>query len=102
MPNRYEAHEPPWTDIDPDIIEIVHLLWRAGFDPCDSGDGHTKLERSDEALDFPHVFMMTERDLLARTCIHRDFSIEASYDPLDGTAVLLLCGVTNAAIEVAP
>jgi hypothetical protein len=73
VPYKRESKEPPWDDLDPGIRSLVRLLWLAGFEPTDSGDGKSKFENCEDcqvnvaagmcaahekcALDVPHVFM---------------------------------------------
>lgn len=50
--------EPPWSDLDPGIVDTVRVLWSAGFITTDSGDGRTKLlegENDGSILPVPHV-----------------------------------------------
>lgn len=52
--------EPPWDELDEGICSLVRLLWLAGFDPIDSGDG-SKAAWMEGALGVPHVFMRASR-----------------------------------------
>jgi hypothetical protein len=102
-------HEPPWADLDEGIRETVVLLWNAGFEPTDSGDGRRLGTKADmeEALDVPHVFMVCPGDDLIdearrlwRLAVdagvvkaHEDSPlVQATYSPDDGVAVLELYG----------
>jgi hypothetical protein len=53
-------------DLDPGVRKLVSLLFGAGFDTCDSGDGKTKFKDRPihEHYEFsrPHVFIQCERD----------------------------------------
>lgn len=46
---------PPWGALDPGIVDLVRLLWAAGLNPTDSGDGVSKPDAG-RVLDVPHVF----------------------------------------------
>ena len=92
-----------------------------GFETCDSGDGYSKLgtELEDCMLDFPHVAMLsTPGELVSEAnrlmaCLEEvgltfeptdvpleDPHIEASYSPVDGRAVLMLCNVNDKALRL--
>jgi len=79
---------PPWDDLDPGIVDLVRLLWDAGFTPTDSGDGVSKVGGSMDGDDGcviprPHVALSVDRlDLLVET--DRAISVlEASGRPID-------------------
>jgi len=100
---------PPWAELDAGIRETVRALWRAGFAPTDSGDGR-KVGMAC-ALDVPHVFLRCDPALLVAESsrLHELVTswglaavdaagvptIQASYAPADGVAVLMLCGVCD-------
>lgn len=102
-----DRHEPPWADLDEGIRETVMLLWNAGFEPTDSGDGRrlgTKADM-DEALDVPHVFMVCAGDDLideanrlqrvaedAGVVKAGEVLVQATYSPDDGVGVIALYG----------
>lgn len=106
-----------YNQLDPGIRDTVGWLWANGFETCDSGDGVSKFtdprwlvdgQVPDEILDFPHVVirvipeeLVSEADrllyLLAGQGVEVDPvglegspSVQASYDPANGIAVLLL------------
>lgn len=103
-------------NINPGIVRTVALLNRLGFETTDSGDGKTNVEAGmEEALDFPHVVIRSCKRDLARDAdglvaelehIGVKLSpqgqgpvwIEATYDPADGTALVMLCGLDDAAL----
>lgn len=61
--------EPPWADLDAGILSTVRLLWDAGFQPTDSGDGISKRDSGMEGvLSMPHVVLTVQVDeLIAQT-----------------------------------
>jgi hypothetical protein len=104
---------PDYSLLDPGIRRLIRWLRSKGYETTDSGDGTTKLGDPD-ALDFPHVFILSARarlaaeadDLLADLATigivvapqseeGEGASIQAMYDPADGTAVLGLFWVTD-------
>jgi hypothetical protein len=110
--------EPPWDELDAGVRTLVRVLHLAGFHPCDSGDGVSKVDKDgwlpDCALDYPHVFMVVSdvRDmvheadrlqlLLARLAVfpewpgkHEGIRIEATYNPTDGVGILALTGMLD-------
>lgn len=101
------------ADLDPGIRDVVQLLWAHGFTTTDSGDGVTKymLYGDDEALTAPHVAITTNPDrlfddaerlrdaLVAEGITLRPGQIQASYDPVDDSCVLLLLDVNDEALD---
>jgi hypothetical protein len=103
--------------LDPGIRLTVRLLRALDFNTCDSGDGKSKVEAiaEGEALDVPHVFMRTdpermraEADRLATSLGSPPHglplppgSVEATYSPLDGSALLVVYGIDDAALAAA-
>lgn len=100
--------------LDPGIRETVRRLRDAGFDTRDSGDGVTKLAAGWEALDFPHVVIrcepaqvvaearrlhtfVTEHGICVEPVGHSSVWIEASYDPVNDIATIMLAGMSDAA-----
>lgn len=107
--------ELDYGELDPGIRETVRWLRAHGFDTCDSGDGETKDIDDDCALDVPHVFMEVEpaeelkmeADRLVRlvdtlklpmAIYEESVHIEATYDPVDGIALLMLQGLDDAVL----
>jgi hypothetical protein len=107
-----------YETLDPGIRETVRHLRAHGFNTTDSGDGITKPAAGwpdDEVLHVPHVaivcddgcLMVAQADRLMRILatggvrvlpqsMDRTLpSIQASYDPADGTAVIILTGVSD-------
>lgn len=101
-------------DLDPGIRNVVEWLQGLGFNTTDSGDGKTKIGIDEDALDLPHVFMTVDPDDLvpqARLLIaylrgigievkpngmdEKQPTIEATYDPADGSAIIGLFGVDD-------
>lgn len=60
-PAGFERREPPYDELDPGIRETVRWLFEHGFNPCDSGDGVSKIGTLPGALDQPHVFMLVSK-----------------------------------------
>lgn len=87
--------------LDPGIVSTVILLRAYGFETTDSGDGETKPEEY-RTIPGPHVVVQVPANDLVReadrlldvlkTCKASISSIEASYSPLDGVALIVLCG----------
>lgn len=86
---------PPWKYLDPGIVDAVRLLWGAGIDTTDSGDGVSKCAAG-RVLDFPHVFAQVpvgEMVEVADRVAGLDWAsidmpqphIEVSYSPADST-----------------
>lgn len=80
--------------LDPGIRDVVRRLNDAGFTTTDSGDGVSK-QGMECAIDVPNVAcrtttatMFTDADRLA-TVLDSEWAIQASYDPRDGSCVLL-------------
>jgi hypothetical protein len=107
----------PWDDLDPGIRGVVAWLASLGFEPTDSGDGAAKFAEDfvdASTLDFPHVFMVVratsslldEADRLYNEVQDQigesdgTWTVEASYSPKDGQAVLSLFGVDDARLSV--
>jgi len=85
-------------DLDPGICDIVVALRDSGWNTVDSGDGVTKGELG---LPFPHVaitipdseFLITESRSLMLWLRGRGlgmWTIEASYNPADDVAIILV------------
>lgn len=102
---------PNLSELDPGIRRLVVWLASEGFETCDSGDGVTKPASGyDDAEREPHVYMIVTPttmvsearrllDLLQDNDVDApDMRIEASYSPIDMTAVLALHGVNDAAL----
>jgi len=104
-------------EIDPGVRKLVAWLNDIGFTTTDSGDGLSKFACGiDEALAFPHVALRCEPSelideaqrlrvrlaLRGITCTAPDGAfplrpmIEASYNPVDGVAVIFLSNVSDA------
>jgi hypothetical protein len=81
------SNEPPWGELDPGVVDDVRLLWAAGFDPTDSGDGVSKPPEA-RVLDEPHVF------------VHLDSIEHAAADCVRMKKVLHRAGRTNAKVEL--
>lgn len=97
--------------LDTGIKRTVELLRAAGFDTTDSGDGKSKPEDERSFGDTPHVVIKAKEEycmwLEARSLkdfvrslgvevlpIGRgDVYIEATYDPVDNSAVIVLFGL---------
>lgn len=104
--------------LDPGIRRTVAWLRAHGFNTTDSGDGVTKLAADPPmecALDYPHVAILVEphdlvdaADRLLALLLAAGVSmpvpsmdvfrpcIEASYCPVQGAALIVLCGVNDA------
>lgn len=102
------------SDLDPGIRNVVEWLQGLGFHTTDSGDGKTKIGIDEDAIDIPHVFMTVKPSDLVGHAGHlmaylraigievtpmgldeKRPTIEATYDPADGTAVIALYGVDD-------
>lgn len=94
--------------LDPGIRKVVMWMRGHGFETTDSGDGITKLDAGDfEALDEPHVFVKVEFDEMVAESkrllgLLRELGLEvgpgdvqASYDPVDESSVLMLVGIDD-------
>lgn len=90
---------PPYDEIDAGVRDVVQLVYEAGFEPCDSGDG-SKVGTMGCALPFKHVFCVVDpADMLAEagrlqvllddSPLQRWWKVEASYSAKDGRAFLL-------------
>lgn len=89
-------------DLDPGIRNIVAHLRAAGFETTDSGDGRSKSHYDEGfALPFAHVATKSSPELLLTDAeaayaflvgadVPPGFKVEASYDPADRTAILLI------------
>ncbi len=107
------------NDLDPGIRRTVQWLQARGFRTTDSGDGIAKFQREEPmegALDYPHVvcvvaasLAVNEADRLADLVRGRGVKVvpngrrekgqaevEASYDPADCMAIIVLSGVGDA------
>lgn len=114
-----------WDALDPGIRETVRFLRERDFETTDSGDGVTKLVDGDDddgaILDVPHVWMVVLPEHLAAEAsrlrvtlrIHdirvkafgadgEGVEIQATYDPVDGTAVIGLFGLNDALLATTP
>ena len=109
-------NEPDVTTLDPGIRDTVQWMLDLGYETTDSGDGKTKPAQGDaDALPYPHVSMRTTRERLTFDAdklleqlreigipiapAGEDASrpaIQATYDPADGSALLILTGVDDA------
>lgn len=97
------------AELDPGIRLVVRWLRENDFNTTDSGDGETKADMIAEgdALDLPHVVMTVPpsrligeanrlRELLvAGSDLEQESIVEASYNPRDGVATVILYDVTN-------
>jgi hypothetical protein len=107
------------ADLDPGIRRTVRWLQAEGFRTTDSGDGVTKFQGGDPmegACDFPHVVCVVSSDLIASEADRLadlvrgrgvevapngrreegEAEISASYDPADGSCLLILNYVGDA------
>lgn len=104
-----------YESLNPGIRRLVSWLNYNGFTTTDSGDGVTNVITGMEyALEYPHVVLRVEptEDLVATakslcrmlrehgmtiepvSMPHRP-SIQATYDPTDDTAVIVLTGIDD-------
>ena len=107
-----------YDDLDPGIREVVRRLNDALFTTTDSGDGASKVEwiEDGEAEDFPHVVITVASDEIEietnrlknlveswGVCVepvgYSPVWIQATYDPCDGLATIMLAGVSDAALR---
>lgn len=107
--NKLDIDTLDYSELDPNIRETVRLLRRAGFDTTDSSDGATHRYMSAD-IDFPYVCVHTSpedmvnasrkiKPLLESVGVsfsipqsqdHAGPTIEASYSPVDGVAVVMV------------
>ena len=104
--------QEPVEGLNPGIRNMVSWLRRQGFETCDSGDGETHDYECDHEA--PYVAMIVLKDklvgeadrlkgLLGQSNIEVGVvdedglspSIQASYDPSDGSAVIFLSGLAD-------
>jgi hypothetical protein len=107
-----------FNEINPGIVKIVAMLQANGFNTVDSGDGVTNVELElEDALEFPHVFMVVDPDKLVTESqrlydllepaanFNPDVemipdqplgTIEVSYSPVDKSCVMALSGLDDA------
>lgn len=93
-----------YEELDLGIRETVRFLRDNGFNTTDSGDGVSK-PKGDCVIDESHVFIVCdieeliyEADRLYDLLIDKGiegstFTIQASYNPHDGTGVIMFLGV---------
>jgi len=106
-----------YDELDPGIRKTVRWLNELGFETTDSGDGITKLEAGwpeDELIACPHVVIKVPPQMLVRAarnlkthleyagfCVeptgYSNISIQASYDPTDDSAIIVLLGISDKA-----
>ena len=106
--------EPPWDELDPGIADMVRLLWDAGFQTTDSGDGVSKIGGPMDdgcIVPAPHVSIGVDRDGLFAETDRVIAVINASgrlVDPVggwhvegtytgDGVTMIMVYGPTTAA-----
>lgn len=100
------------ADLNPGIARTVALLNDHGFRTCDSGDGVTRLYGCDRG--YPYVVVRTTASKLVREArrllrvisdqglavqpigIDNLPSIQADFDPVEGSAFITLSNVTDA------
>lgn len=112
--NGANQPDPDPEALDPGIRQTVLWLRKIGFATTDSGDGVTK---GDRGLEFPHIAIRCESGSLIEDAWRlqgvlqdlgvdfdestedpetgqsfRTVSIEATYWPLDGVAIVMLTG----------
>lgn len=109
------------ADLNPGIRKVVAWLNARGFKTVDSGDGQTHDFECDRG--YPYVVMRVEqaaflvddtdrlREVLEARGIHvrpigeevgNDVSIQATYDPASGTAIIDLMGLDDARLAGLP
>lgn len=103
-------------NVSPGVKDLVWWLRMNGFETTDSGDGSNHEDGMEGALPFPMVSMTVTpevlviesvrlRDLLAKRGVILQPtgselpSIQASYDPSDSVAVIMLINVLSKDIE---
>lgn len=123
MGRRYQLKEQKMNTLDAGIQETVAFLRWHGFKTTDSGDGDAKFADGDPpegAIPFPHVAIIAEPGaMIAEADRLRDVLngagvtigeigpdetapvIQATYDPADGTATIMLLGVNDATLAAA-
>ena len=88
------AEHLDYDTLDPGIRDVVRRLVECGFITTDSGDGVTK-PAEQRTMDIPHVMCVTAAETLIaaagymQTVLGDDWTIQASYNPKDGSAVLV-------------
>ncbi len=96
--------------LDPGVRRLVTLLQERGFTTTDSGDGVSKPAEARSFGDMPHVCIRSGSgveaiedarrlvEVLATAGVSRDQipQLQATWSPLDGIAMVLLLGVTDA------
>lgn len=95
-----------YNQLDPGIRETVKWLNSIGFRTTDSGDGVSKSDM-ECAMCIPNVAIETTKSSLIDDTDYLDFlllgsdthQIQASYDPRDGTAIILLLDFDDGDLE---
>jgi hypothetical protein len=98
---RIKMNQP----LDPGILPIVNYLNQNGFETCDSGDGRTKPLEHQSFPGLAHVIIKSSPETLIQDAKrfsefvkmmrsmgglpYPDWTIEASYSPLDDQAIIL-------------
>ena len=100
--NELEAID--YSELDPGIRDVVRAMRDAGFNTTDSGDGVSKPKDDMCALEYPHVFAVTEPALMiAETdrlgaLLGPEWHVEGQYSANDGKAFLSAAKMDPAAI----
>lgn len=93
-----------FDELDPGIAATVLKLRAAGFETTDSGDGISKFKlgiADETTIPFPHIAVQSSRFgiiddadrlhvFLKAHGLHDGAQIEATYDPADQSAILLV------------
>lgn len=97
-------------EVDPGIAPLVNLLKEHGFNSTDSGDGKSKPPEH-RAFDFPHVFVMTQKDVLLSETDRlyqllqshgiTGFTVEGNYGPADDVSMIMVLGKDEAELAQA-
>lgn len=108
--------------LDPGIRGAVEWLRSHGFDTCDSGDGRHKVELgwpAEEVIPTPHVIvqcaplrlvfeavrlvgLLRRNGFTVTPCGQGGIEVGATYDPVDGSAVITVMGEALRDLTIAP
>jgi len=91
--------------LSPGVKDAVLFLNKLEFETCDSGDGSNYSNGMECAMPFPNIIiqstkadLFSESDRLAILFKRKgitNITIEASYDPVDGSALIMLLDHDN-------